>query len=97
MMTRRMIETVFISDYSDMGQTAEENQRAKFRLLFLRGGRHGHPVRTSRPAGEIQTRVLKRAPHEARTIKRLWAGPVEMIRRSQVRLNRRQQELIEVA
>ena len=97
MMARGMIKPVFIGDDADMRQTAEENQGAKLELLTLWRRGERCPIGTRRTALEIQTYVLERAPDKARAIERIRTCPGIVIGRSQMRLHRRQQELIKTA
>ncbi len=60
-----MIKPMFIGDYADMRQPAEENQGAKPELLTLWRRGERRPIRTRRTTLEIQTYVLKRAPDKA--------------------------------
>lgn len=90
-----MIEPVFIGNDADMRETAEENQVAKLELVALWRRAEGRPIRTRGTALEIQTYVLIRTPDKARAIKGVRTGAGIVIRRSQMRLHRRQQELIE--
>ncbi len=43
-MSRRMIETFFVLNDTDVTQAAEENQGAELELLALRWRREGRPV-----------------------------------------------------
>src|SRR6266480_5659093 len=90
-----MVETFFVSDDSDVLQAAEENQRAELELFFLWRGRKCRPIRTGRAALKTHSHVLKSSPNKAGTIERARTGSIEVIARSQMRFDRRQQFSVE--
>src|SRR3979411_1550162 len=91
-MARRMIEAMLVGDDSYVRQPAEEYQGAKLVLLFFARRREGRPVRTRWSAAEIKTRFLIGTPNKTGAIERVRPVPRIVIRRTQMRLNSREQE-----
>src|SRR6266550_6941239 len=92
-----MVETFFVSDDSDVPQAAEENQRAELKFFFLWRRRKCRPIRTRRAALKTHPHVLISSPNKAGTIERIGTGSIEVIARSQMRFDRRQQLSVESA
>src|SRR6266404_9104593 len=92
-----MVETFLVGHDADVRQAAEENQSAKLKFFFLWRGRKCCPIRTRRAALKIHSHVLISSPNKAGTIERVRTGSIEVIARSQMRFDRRQQLSIESA
>src|SRR5712692_2119750 len=90
-----MVETFFVGDDADMGQAAEENQRPKLELFFLRRRRKCRPIRVRGAALKIHARILISSPNKAGTIERLGTSSGIVIARSHMRFDRRQQLSVE--
>src|SRR6266705_3539268 len=92
-----MVETFFIGDDADVRQAAEEHQRSELKFFFPWRLRKCCPIRTRRAALKTHSHVLISSPNKAGTIKRIGTGSIEMIARSQMRFDRRQQLSVESA
>src|ERR1051326_1154481 len=90
-----MIEGFAVDDDADVTQIAEEDERPKLKFFALRRHFEGGPIRTLRSTLKIHSHILERAPDQSRTIKLFGASPIEVIISADVRLNRRQQRLVE--
>src|SRR5437667_9380794 len=86
-----MVETFVIGDDADVRQAAEEHQRSELKFFFLWRRRKCRPIRTRRAALKTHAHVLISSPNKAGTIERIGTGSIEVIARSQMRFDRRQQ------
>jgi len=61
-MAGRMIETFFIGNDANVGETAEKNQGSELKLLFLWRRSKCCPIGSRRATVKIEAGFLKRAP-----------------------------------